>query len=425
MGPQGENPRRIRAGGELTTFRSLQWSPRGRRLAYSKAYAAGNDLWEYSIESCDLKGEAVTVIVPGLAGQAGLCWLSDGRIIYSIDERAANNENTNLWEIRADPTTGQAHGRSHSITNWLGIHTDRFSFSADEKRMVIQKSWGLLHAFIGRLQANGRLETPRRLTLEDSHEVPLAWTADSKAVIFSSDRTGVWKLYGQALDQAQAEPLTTGPDENRFARLSPDGHWALYSSKAKDGQYMRYLRVPLSGGPPELVMQTTPTALISCPVSPATECILTEWSRDRKETILTSFDPLTGRRHILFKLNFPEHGACCIVSPDGSEFAVLLNDPHESRVRLLSHRGEIERDIPVRGWANLNSVDWAGDGQSLFVSSGKHPGSTLLRVDRSGRVEPLWTCSNWATRAIQSRDGRYLALLGYSSYSNAWLLEDF
>jgi Tol biopolymer transport system component len=260
MGPRGENPRRIRAGGEFTTFRSLQWSPRGQRLAYSKAYAAGNNLWEYTIESCDLKGEAVTVIVPGLAGQAGLCWMPDGRIIYSIDERAANNENTNLWEIRADPTTGQARGRAHSITNWLAIHTDRFSFSADGKRMVVQKSWGLLHAFIGRLQADGGLETLRRLTLEDSHDVPLAWTADSKAVVFSSDRTGVWKLYRQALDQAQAEPLTTGPDENRFARLSPDGRWVLYSSRARDGtQFARYIRVSISGGPPELVMQTQPS----------------------------------------------------------------------------------------------------------------------------------------------------------------------
>jgi Tol biopolymer transport system component len=282
MGPRGENPRRIRTGDEFTTFRSLQWSPRGRRLAYSKAYAAGNDLWEYTIESCDLKGEAVTVIVPGLAGQAGLCWMPDGRIIYSIDERAANNENTNLWEIRADPTTGQARGRSHSITNWLGIHTDRFSFSADGKRMVVQKSWGLLHTFVGRLQADSGLETPRRLTLEDSHDVPLAWIADSKAVVFSSDRTGVWKLYRQALDQAQAEPLTTGPDENRFARLSPDGRWVLYSSRARDEtRFARYKRVSLSGGPPELVMQTQPGAEIGCPVSPATECILTEWSRDR------------------------------------------------------------------------------------------------------------------------------------------------
>jgi hypothetical protein len=312
------------------------------------------------------------------------------------------------------------------ITERNPSHTDRFSFSADGTRMVVQKSWGLLHAFIGRLQADGRLETPRRLTLEDSHDVPLAWTADSKAVLFLSDRTGVWKLYKQALDQAQAEP-TTGPDENRCARLSPDGRWVLYSSRARDdAQFARYLRVPLSGGAPEFIMQTQPAADIGCPVSPATECILTEWSRERGETILTSFDPLTGSRHKLFKMEIsPARGACCIVSPDGSEFAALLNDPHESRVQLLSHSGKIERDIPIRGWTNLNRVDWAADGQSLFVSSGKAPGSTLLRVDRRGRVEPLWTCTNGVTRAIQSRDGRYLALLGYSSYSNAWLLENF
>jgi len=86
MGAHGEDARRILAGSDFTTFRMLQWSPQGRRLAYSRADADGNYSWKYSIESCDLNGEAVTAIIPGLAGQAGLSWLPDGRLIYSVDE---------------------------------------------------------------------------------------------------------------------------------------------------------------------------------------------------------------------------------------------------------------------------------------------------------------------------------------------------
>jgi Tol biopolymer transport system component len=432
MGRRGEDARKLIDGGDFNTFRSVQWSPRGQRLIYSRDHAGGKAFIEFSIESCDLQGRAV-VIVPRLAGHAGLCWVPDGRVLYSVDLRGPDNENTNIWEIRVDPTTGRPVGPKQRITNWTGIHTDRFSVSEDGKRLLVQKTYGVNHVFVGRLEPSGTLEDVRRLTLEDSHDAPLAWTPDGKAILFASDRTGTWKPYRQALDQAQAEPLTTGPEDESFFRLSPDSRWILFRSRARDGSpFARYMRLPLSGGPAEFVIQTGRSALIGCPVSPATDCVLTEWTPDRKETILTAFNPLSGQRRALFKFQLPpEAGSCCGLSPNAREFAVLLNDAHESRIRLLSYSGEFERDIPLKGWTHLNSADWAVDSQSIFVSSGTPTGATLLRVYLSGRVDRVWTTTNGAgatgsrTWGIQSPDLRHLAVLGHSTSSNAWLLENF
>ena len=78
-----------------------------------------------------------------------------------------------------------------------------------------------------------------------------AWTFDSRAVIFRSDRTGTFALYKQALDQDVPEMIPTGPGNPMFPRVSPDGKWLLYPLLT--GGKFRLMRVPLAGGAPQLV----------------------------------------------------------------------------------------------------------------------------------------------------------------------------
>jgi len=73
----------------------------------------------------------------------------------------------------------------------------------------------------------------------------------------------------------------------------------------------------------------------------------------------------------------------------------------EGRIRLLSLKGDPDRDFVVKGWAGFNSVDWAADGQSLFVSSQSPTSSTLLHVDLEGHAtrSPHRTAVNWRSPA--------------------------
>jgi Tol biopolymer transport system component len=62
---------------------------------------------------------------------------------------------------------------------------------------------------VGDLQAHGtRLAALRRLTLEDAIDVPYAWTRDSKAVLFMSDRDGQFRVYKQDTDKDTADLIT-------------------------------------------------------------------------------------------------------------------------------------------------------------------------------------------------------------------------
>ncbi len=154
---------------------------------------------------------------------------------------------------------------------------------------------------IGELQdGNTKLSLPQKLTLSEGINFPTAWTSDSKAVIFGSDRNGHWGIYKQELNRDSAETLMTA-DTYLPARTSPDGRWILYFSFPKeninspdDGSPtpLRLMRMPVPGDPPELVLTARLFGTPWCARSPSTLCAFAERTPDRKELVFTAFDAI-------------------------------------------------------------------------------------------------------------------------------------
>ena len=71
-------------------------------------------------------------------------------------------------------------------------------------------------------------------------------------------------------------------------------------------------------------------------------------------------------------------------------------------------------------------MDWAADGKSFFVSSESPTSTTLLHVDLEGHATPLWDQpGGFRTYAISAPNGRELAIMGMTSSSNVWMIENF
>ena len=96
------------------------------------------------------------------------------------------------------------------------------------------------------------MNPPRRLTNDEAYDEPTAWTPDSKAVLFTSDRNGRLGIFKQGISQDTAEPVVTGPQDAIFPRLSADGAPILYVEvpKAAIGSStpFRLMRIPATGG---------------------------------------------------------------------------------------------------------------------------------------------------------------------------------
>ena len=447
MGPNGEEPRKIVTANEGESINGVVWSPDSRRIIYERfrVEPAGP---RRDIETRDLKGGQPSVVLsnPKLATAfgGGFWWLPDGRMLLadylwnipdSLGERAPSLclGDTNLWEIKVDARSGKPAGKPRRITHWTDFSLESPNASADGKRLVFGRVSAQRDVYVGELEKGGThlKAPPRRLTLDERNDWPTAWTPDSKAVLFHSDRSGNRDIYRQALDQESAEPLVATPQEDLLPRLSADGTWIIYQSFAKQEDIgtsvpSQLRRVPVSGGPSQLVLTLHGWADYRCARAPATLCLLGEQTEDQKQLVFTAFDPVKGRgREVARIATNPGSAYNWDLSPDGSQIAEAI--PGENRIRLLPVRGGQPRDIVINGWSDFNAgPDWAPDGKGFYVSSWSPKGATLLHVDLKGNVNALWEQKgSWQTWGVPSPDGHHLAILGFTVDSNVWMTENF
>jgi Tol biopolymer transport system component len=433
MDSQGSNPQKVVALGDNEAIWGGSWSPDGQRLAYIRARRTA-EADQCSIETCDLKGASRTVVLssPDLFLEDPR-WLPDQRIVYSRQESRGSNDR-NLWQIGINNHTGMPTGTPKRITQWPGSFISGLAASADGKRLVFQRTAFQEQIYVGELDGGGtRMKAPRRLTNDEANDVPTAWTPDSKAVLFQSDRNGTWGIFKEQIDANEAQAVIIGQQDAARPRISADGEWILYAETPKGADPstpVRLMRVRIVGGAPQVVLEMRRDADFNCNRSPAGLCVLAENSQDGKQLTLTAFDPLKGRGRVLRTM--PKDAAAPFaggISPDGTIYAFAKYSEPEIHLRLLSLSGSTDREITVKGWPNIRGLDWSADGKGMYCGSVSARGATLLYVDLEGNAQVLWQTSGgtgggniWG---FPSPDGRYLAICSGVRNSNVWMLEGF
>jgi len=431
MRPDGGQARKVFDVDENSMVYGLGWSQDGQRVVFERqdGPATANTYFV----SGDLTGGPLTKIFPPFdpARMGGGIWLPDGRLILRLDEPDSKSLTCNIWQIRMNPRRTEFIGNARRLTNFAELCVNPMNATADSKRVVATQWRPHSSVFVGDLQAGGtHLTTPTRLTLEESWNHPYAWTADSKAVLFLSNRNGVVELLKQPLGQDTAEPLITLRKNEGLgsAGLSPEGSWILYVVNPQDGGPGvpdKLMRIPASGGSPELVLTADFEERPRCARSPATLCAIAERNADRKQLVFTAFDPVNGRGRELAKSDtdatIDYHWD---LSPDGTRIALLKH--REGRVQILSLNGRETQNITAKGWNALSSVVWTADGKGLFVSSYSQRGADMLHMDLKGNVRFLWEHPGGIEiYGVPSPDGRHLAMRGWNVESNVWLMENF
>ena len=113
------------------------------------------------------------------------------------------------------------------------------------------------------------------------------------------------------------------------------------------------------------------------------------------------------------------------ISPDGTRFAATRTPA--GPIYILSLGGEVLQQVQVKGWSDLQSLIWAADGKGLFVTADIRNGRKVLHVDLQGNVHALWENIGGSaeTEAHPSPDGRHVALQGWTTSGNMWLMENF
>jgi DNA-binding winged helix-turn-helix (wHTH) protein/Tol biopolymer transport system component len=408
------------AAGESTWFGQVAWSPDGNRIAYVRAKEAYNAR-ESSLEVKDWKNAKTETLFSDYRLGPAAYWLPDGSLIYTLGD-TGERRGAGLWRVSLQPS-GKIAGIPKRITQGRGW-ISQLTGSQDGKVLTFVRGNSVASAYVGTLSPDGEhLLANKRLTLDENENAPFSWTPDSKAVLFHSDRNGTPEIFKQDIDQTLPESLMISGEQLVQPRLTPDGSEILYMSTPKSATLQTptsLFAIPIGGGTPRLVLQDVGMWNVQCARLPSTLCLYSITKGSNTETY--RFVVRSGK-----SADPPQIDPECnwSLSRDGSQRAII---PVNSKgiVRLRSTLTGETRELAVKGWNELVSVEWSTDGKSLLVSWNHESDSALLKVTLSGEVSVLLHSSNpQILAAIQSPDGRFLAIAEASSTNNVWLIENF
>jgi serine/threonine protein kinase/Tol biopolymer transport system component len=450
IAPLAGGPKRAlreRVEGEL--FFSPVWSPDSRWIAY----------WYVTMEAGHFIGSIVVQAVGGgppktvltaksLPTPAEFCpmdfnlsclsWSPDWRLIFATGTEnkppLAENEN-GLWYVPLRPDTAEAAAKPVRLAHWIDFAASSPTISADGKRLVYLKTVRWQDVYLAELNPEGIMRSaPQRFTLDNRGSFPNGWTPDSRAILFSSNRTQKRAIFKQQLSENVAQAVIQMPDDDcDGAVFTPDRSWILF----REGRDLalpvhpsRLMRRPAGGGVAETVLEETPPTqwFYACGVKPGSACVLSQL--EGATVVFYLLDPLRGRGAKVGEfphlIDFVGHSGWSL-SPDGSQIAYVTKN---GQIEITSLGERIWHEIPLPSpWRQLQTVAWAADGKSLFVTCWLPDSSDLLHVGLNGKIRRLLHNghSQWQTvsNPLPSPDGRYLAFQSQAWDSNVWMLENF
>jgi eukaryotic-like serine/threonine-protein kinase len=429
----GEKPQEVVHGNPRDRFPVLFWSPDGRRLGFQRAYFK-KERYEYQYEFADLATGKDLVLVRDLLMNSASA-LPDGRVLFLRWDNDDFTSAHELWELKTDLVTGALQEEPRKLatlptnetTHMLGL-----SVTANGQQAMVLVRSAQNSVFVGDFdQTPPRISNIRRLTLDDHTNYPHAWTADSRAVIFESNRNGNFDLFKQDIDRRTPETIVATPDTEMLPQLAPDGRFLLYAVRHPEkeqpwhynpGTYT-LMRVPVEGGTPEPVPIGGLLDEFRCALGAGKRCVLRTTVPGESRTYY-DLDDIHGKGPELAHIKWSvEVLGDWDISPDGSQIAIPVADSHEARIRVISldpnPNESREHQVILPGMTDLRGLVWAADGQGWFVSADTTIGNRLLYVYRDGRFQSLGDIHGWA---VPSPDGRRVAFLNAIVATNAWLI---
>lgn len=428
----GQLPRLVLRGEQGDEFSGLVWLMGGRRLLFDRLHLAGNIYW-VTVETLDVETGKTSVVVPNNPRLRAGCASPNGRLYFALENEPPEQNDTSILEMKINPKTGDVTQAASVFVKSTGTMVHGLSTDASGDRLVLLKGPYQADVWIGDFdRTNGTLSAMRRLTHDDSNDLPTAWTPDGRGVLFHSNRGGKYAIYRQDLGGAEAERIIYGEEDYRGARVSPDGQ-LFYIARHGDWPQNKtdYVRLKVSapdGSNPRVVCEKYALLSVRCPRAQGKPCVMGRrdifsWP-NAGELVLSELTSDGPGRELRRVKDLPLGREYWDVSPDGSTLAVVTGDTPDATIRVFGPDGT-DKDVTVKGRSGLQSLDWAPDGRGWYVSSRSVRSADLLHVDVEGNSRVLWSSADgFETWGVPSPDGNRLAVLEWTMTGNVWLIDE-
>jgi len=268
------------------------------------------------------------------------------------------------------------------------------AFSPDGRTLAFARYAGTLTGdpyvlpLAGNLGAKGE---PRRLTNDNRRVNGIAWTADGREIVYSSDRGGAQALWRMAIS-GSGEPQRLSVGENGIhPSISRQGNRLVYSQSISDTNIWRVNLSDAREPPTQLIASTR--ADINPQYSPDGNKIVFNSNRSGNDELWVC-DADGSNPVQLVAMGF---SASARWSPDGQRIAFDSNVTGTYQIYVVSaHGGRPQR--MTRSAANDARPSWSHDGNWIYFESNrtgwqiwKIPagGGEAVQVTRQGGYNPL------------------------------------
>jgi len=374
------------------------WSPDGRYIAFERQVGQTRDI--YLVPALGGVERRVANNNYGHGGNEGLSWSPDGKSIAAVTQIEGSNDgiilvsvDSGAIKVLAKPPQGVL-GFSHPV------------FSQDGKWLAFNYRQGASYNDVF-LQKIGSTDPPRRLTSEHRVIQGLTWTQDGRAIVFSSNHSGVAALWRVPLDGGKPERVADTGENATFPAIPPQGGRLAYATVVSDTNIWR---APLdqdrrAGDSVRIIASSrddrgghySPDEKHIAFVSErsGTPQIWISDADGANPRMITSFDGgnVYGPRY----------------SPDG---ALLLFDMFDDsaggfrQVQVMPAEGGPRKRI-TSDLTNLFNCTWSRDGKWIYYYDTAEPIKRIYRIPAAGGQKVPVSPSGGAL-AMESPDGKYL-----------------
>lgn len=185
---------------------SPAWSPDGRQIAYLAISKNGLGLYIADIGSTTPARKVFIPQEPSHWEQGALSWSPDGKSLIFPDHMGSSPNSSifrlDLDSLRVQPITSPPAGWEGDLTPAYSPDGRYFAFSRASETAVRDIYWISL--------ADGSLH---RLTHDRMNIDGLAWSRDSSAILFSSNRGGKYSLWKIGLHDTEPVRLPVGTED--------------------------------------------------------------------------------------------------------------------------------------------------------------------------------------------------------------------